>query len=78
MTLFKSPLIWLVLSLTIGLAPFTPEPHLWGKIKWIAGGANGMALLDWFDFFFHLFPWVGLLISLGFWLRSQTSKPKKS
>ena len=35
----------LLLCLTLGLAPFFPEPHLWGKIKWIAGGANGMQLM---------------------------------
>lgn len=53
----------LVLCLLLGLAPFTPEPHLWGKIKWIAGGANGMQLIDWFDVLFHGFPFV-LLIRL--------------
>lgn len=54
----------ILLSLTLGLAPFVPEPHIWGKIKWIAGGANGMAALDWFDFFFHAIPWI-LLIRLS-------------
>ena len=23
--------------LTLGLAPFTPEPHLVGKLRWVAG-----------------------------------------
>lgn len=54
----------LLLSLTLGLAPFTPEPHLWGKIKWIAGGANGMALMDWFDFLMHGTPWFLLIVAL--------------
>ncbi len=53
----------LILSLTLGLAPFTPEPHLWGKIKWIMGGANGMQMMDWFDIVLHGTPWV-LLIRL--------------
>ncbi len=52
-----------ILCLTLGLAPFFPEPHIWGKLKWIAGGAHGMQLQDWFDVLFHGFPWI-LLIRL--------------
>ena len=51
----------ILLCLTLGLAPFVPEPHIWGKIRWIAGGAKGMAAVDWFDFFFHAIPWILLL-----------------
>lgn len=51
----------LLLCLTLGLAPYAPEPHVWGKIRWVAGGANGMAPLDWFDLFFHGLPWLLLL-----------------
>ena len=29
--------------LTLGMAPFFPEPHIWDKLKWVAGGARGMA-----------------------------------
>jgi hypothetical protein len=54
----------ILLSLTLGLAPFVPEPHLFGKIRWIAGGAVGMGTLDWFDFFYHALPWI-LLIRLS-------------
>ncbi|MDZ4752119.1 MAG: hypothetical protein SGI87_10920 [Flavobacteriales bacterium] len=54
-----------IMCLTLGLAPFTPEPHIWGKIKWIAGGANDMQLLDWWDFVMHGTPWF-LLIRIGF------------
>lgn len=53
----------LLLCLTLGLAPFYPEPHIWGKIKWISGGAVGMKALDWFDVVLHGFPWV-LLVRL--------------
>jgi hypothetical protein len=53
----------LVACLTLGLAPFVPEPHLWGKLRWVAGGAVGMKPLDWFDLAFHGFPFV-LLIRL--------------
>jgi hypothetical protein len=51
-------------SLTLGLAPFFPEPHIWGKLKWIWGGAVGMGPMDWFDVLLHGWPWV-LLIRLG-------------
>jgi hypothetical protein len=54
----------LMLTLTLGLAPFVPEPHIWGKLKWIAGGAHGMTPMDWFDTLFHGLPWV-LLLRLG-------------
>ena len=50
----------LITSLTLGLAPFTPEPHIWGKIKWIAGGANGMQFIDWADTLMHGLPWAFL------------------
>ena len=52
-----------LLCLTLGLAPYYPEPHIWGKIKWIGGGAKGMGLIDWFDFVLHGIPWI-LLIRL--------------
>ncbi len=54
----------IVLSIALGLAPLTVEPHIWGKIRWIAGGAVGMKLIDWGDFLMHGAPWV-LLIRLG-------------
>ncbi|MFT6866270.1 MAG: hypothetical protein ACJA08_001099 [Cyclobacteriaceae bacterium] len=50
----------LLLSVTLGLAPFIPEPHLWGKIKWIMGGANGMQTMDYFDLLLHGGPWIYL------------------
>lgn len=53
--------LWLMVSLTLGLAPFWPEPHLVGKIRWIAGGAIGMKPIDWCDFILHGTPWMLLL-----------------
>jgi hypothetical protein len=40
-------------SLTLGLAPFVPEPHLFGKIRWVLGGAAGMEALDVGDLLLH-------------------------
>lgn len=46
----------LILSLTIGLAPFYPIPHSYEKLKWLLEGGNGMLLLDYFDLIFHNLP----------------------
>ncbi len=51
----------ILLCLTLGLAPFFPEPHIVGKVKWILGGANGMQAMDWFDVLLHGFPFVLLV-----------------
>ncbi|MAY82622.1 MAG: hypothetical protein CMP59_00670 [Flavobacteriales bacterium] len=53
-----------ILCLTLGLAPFSPEPHIVGKIKWLMGGANGMGAIDWFDLFLHGIPWLFLIYVL--------------
>jgi hypothetical protein len=53
----------ILLCLTLGLAPYVPEPHIWGKLKWLWGGAVGMGPMDWFDLLLHGFPWI-LLIRL--------------
>lgn len=58
-------------SLTLGLAPFLPEPHIVGKLRWIAGGASGMGPMDWFDVVLHGAPWVWLLVSVGLVLRDK-------
>lgn len=60
----------LIMCAWLGLAPFFPEPHIWGKIKWIAGGANGMQLIDWEILF--------CMVSLGYYwadLFSSNSNP---
>ena len=54
-----------LLCLTLGLAPFVPEPHLVGKIRWVAGGAVGMQPMDYFDLVLHGAPWVYLLVLVG-------------
>jgi len=67
--IYKNTKLWLMASLTLGLAPFVPEPHLWGKLKWIFGGGafsgeHPMQFMDWFDVCFHGFPWLMLMVSL--------------
>lgn len=58
-------LMALVLSLTLGLAPFVPEPHLFGKVRWLIGGAVGMQPMDYFDLILHSAPWIYFLILIG-------------
>ena len=50
-----------IACLTIGLAPFVPEPHIWGKLRWVLGGAVGMGMMDWGDLLFHGAPFIWLL-----------------
>ncbi|GGZ81885.1 hypothetical protein [Algibacter mikhailovii] len=61
MKIFKDFKIVIILCLTLGLAPFFPEPHIWGKLKWVYGGAKGMEFMDWFDILLHGFPFLLLL-----------------
>ena len=57
----KLPLaILLIAALTLGLAPFTPEPHLWEKLKLLAAGGL-VRPIDIFDLVLHAAPWVLLL-----------------
>ena len=62
--------LFLIASLTLGLAPFSP-PHIWGKLQWIAGGGalsgeHPMGAMDWFDLLMHGSPWVLLILSALF------------
>jgi len=53
----------IVLCLSLGLAPFTPEPHLLEKLKMLAAGELGK-LIDVFDLMLHGTPWVLLIVKL--------------
>ncbi len=67
--------IALLTALTLGLAPFN-EPHIWGKILWIKGGAIGMKSMDWFDTFLHGLPWIWLIVAVTFLIKNSLSKKK--
>lgn len=56
--------VFIVVALTLGLAPFLPEPHLWEKLKLLAAG-NLVRPIDLFDLLLHGLPWVLLLVKLG-------------
>lgn len=73
--------LFLVASLTLGLAPFNP-PHIVGKIKWLLGGSafggdNAMQFMDWFDVFLHGSPWVLLIGSSLLHIQSFLYNSKK-
>ena len=53
--------ICILACLTLGLAPFLPEPHLVEKVRRVANGAEGMRPIDWFDLVLHASPWIVLL-----------------
>lgn len=57
--------LWVLASLTLGLAPFLPEPHLVGKLRWVLGGGVGMKSMDWLDLLLHGAPWLLLLPALA-------------
>ncbi|MBZ0129593.1 MAG: RND transporter [Rhodobacteraceae bacterium] len=60
----KIPLFTLVLiALTLGLAPFTPEPHVWQKLKMLAAG-DLVRPIDIFDLAMHGLPWLVLAAKL--------------
>ena len=65
----RSWLVFLVASLTLGLAPFSPEPRLWEKIRWMPSGTFPMEGVYIFDTFLHGTPWVLFLIGAIFQLR---------
>jgi hypothetical protein len=60
----RLPLVVLIIAaLTLGLAPFVPEPHLWEKLKMLAAGTLSRPL-DIFDLIWHAAPWLLLAAKL--------------
>ena len=49
-----------IASVALGLAPFTPEPHIWKQIKNIWFGRK-MLTIDWIDCLIHGLPWIVLV-----------------
>ncbi len=49
--------------LTLGLAPFFPEPHIWEKLKMLFAGTLSRPI-DIFDLLMHAAPFVLLLLKL--------------
>ena len=61
----KIPLsLLLVLCLTLGLAPFTPQPHVWEKLQMLVAGEL-VRPIDIFDLLMHATPWILLVLKLS-------------
>ncbi len=59
------PLTFVILAaLTLGLAPFVPEPHLLEKLRMLAQGTL-VRPVDIFDLVLHAAPWALLMVKLG-------------
>ncbi len=58
------PLSFVILAcLTLGLAPFFPEPHLWEKLKMLMAG-DLVRPIDIFDLALHAAPFLVLALKL--------------
>ena len=56
--------VLLIASLTLGLAPFVPEPHIWEKLKMLAAGEL-TETIDILDLAMHGAPWLLLALKLN-------------
>ena len=73
--IFNNWKIILLLCFTLGLAPFTPEPHIVEKLRLLINGAEGMRAIDVFDLLMHGAPFILLFI----WLfRSVLNRNRKA
>jgi hypothetical protein len=53
----------IILCLTLGLAPYTPEPHVWQKLQMLLSGTLTRPI-DILDFILHGAPWVLLVLKV--------------
>ncbi len=60
------------LAVLLALAPFTPEPHLWQKLKMLMAGELVRAI-DIFDLLLHGGPLILLLLRLARLTRRPSS-----
>ena len=58
------------LALFLGLAPFAPEPHLWEKLKMLAGGTLSRPI-DILDLLYHGVPVLLLALKLALMARRR-------
>lgn len=60
----------IILSLTLGLAPFAPMPHLFEKIRMLLNGEL-LRPLDIFDLLMHASPVLLLIVKVGHMITSN-------
>jgi len=66
--------LFVVLALSLGLAPFVPEPHVWEKLKMLAAGTLSRPI-DVFDLVYHAAPWLLLALKLVRLVRVRGPSP---
>jgi hypothetical protein len=67
----RIPFLYLTpLAIFLALAPFSPEPHLWEKLKMLFAGTL-VRPVDIFDLFLHGTPLLILLLKLLFTVRGH-------
>ena len=66
--------VLLVIALTLGLAPFSPQPHVLEKLNMLFSGDLSKPI-DIFDLILHGTPWVLLILKL---IRNVTNKPTQN
>ena len=59
--------VLVLLALTLGLAPFVPEPHIWEKLKMLFAGTLAKPI-DVFDLVLHATPFVLLIAKILRWI----------
>ena len=67
----RTPLVLFILfALTLGLAPFAPEPHIVEKLRMLADGSLSRPI-DIFDLVLHGTPWVLLVTKVLMQLKAK-------
>ena len=54
-------IVLILLCLTLGIAPFRPEPHIWEKLRMLAGGTLTRPI-DVLDLLMHAAPFAVLAL----------------
>lgn len=57
-------------ALTLGLAPFVPQPHIVEKLRMLFKGTLSRPI-DWFDLVMHGIPWILLILKAAFTLKGK-------
>ena len=60
----RARLFFALAALTLGLAPFFPEPHIVEKVKMLWAGTL-VKPIDIFDLLMHATPWVLLFVKIA-------------
>ena len=61
----------LPVAVLLALLPFSPEPHLWEKLKMLAAGTL-VRPIDIFDLLMHGAPWAWLVVALVLRLKQSS------